>query len=133
MTMARNVLAVLTAIAALSFVSGCANLADAKAARGSGVAREYAASMDKVWNTIPVVLKELELPLVSQNRGEGTILAQRGVTGFSYGENVAIFVEPAGGTTRTRVEIVSKKAMATNVFAPDWSTEILDKLGQKLK
>jgi hypothetical protein len=131
--MTRNVLAVLAAFAALSFTSGCANLADAKAARGSGVSREYAASMDKVWNAIPVVLKELELPLVSQNRGEGTILAQRGVTAFSYGENVAIFVESAGGTTRTRVEIVSKKAMATNVFAPDWSTEILDKLGQKLK
>jgi hypothetical protein len=131
--MAKGVLAVLTAIAALSFVSGCANLADAKAARGSGVSREYAASMDKVWNAIPVVLKELELPLVSQNRGEGTILAQRGVTAFSYGENVAIFVESVGGVTRTRVEIVSKRAMATNVFAPDWSTEILDKLGQKLK
>lgn len=89
--------------------------------------------MDKVWNTIPVVLKELELPLVSQNREEGTILAQRGITAFSYGENVAIFVESVGGATRTRVEIVSKKAMATNIFAPEWSMEILDKLGQKLR
>jgi hypothetical protein len=64
---------------------------------------------------------------------EGYILAQRGITAFSYGENVAIFVESVNGVTRTRVEVVSKKAMATNVFAPDWSKEILDKLDEKLK
>jgi uncharacterized lipoprotein len=126
-------LALAAAFAALSLTSGCANLADAKSARGSGPSREYAAPLDKVWATIPVVLKELELPLVSQSREEGTILAQRGVTAFSYGENVAIFVEPAGGNARTRVEVVSKKAMATNVFAPDWSVEILDKLGERLR
>ena len=61
------------------------------------------------------------------------MLAQRGITAFSYGENVAIFVEPVGGQVRTRVEIVSKKAMQTNIFAPDWSVEILDKLGEKLR
>lgn len=131
--MVRKFLAVLLALASLSLASGCATLADAKAAKGTGPSREYAASLDKVWNTIPVVLKELELPLVSQNREEGTILAQRGITAFSYGENVAIFVESVGGNTRTRVEIVSKKAMATNIFAPEWSLEILDKLGEKLR
>jgi hypothetical protein len=131
--MSTRVLASLAAVAALALATGCTTLADARAAKGSGPSREYAASMDKVWNTIPVVLKELELPLVSQNRAEGTVLAQRGITAFSYGENVAIFVEPVGGQVRTRVEIVSKKAMQTNIFAPDWSVEILDKLGEKLR
>jgi len=131
--MPNRLLASFVAIVALAASSGCTTLADARAAKGSGPSREYAASMDKVWNTIPIVLKELELPLVSQNRAEGTVLAQRGVTAFSYGENVAIFVEPVGGQTRTRVEIVSKKAMETNIFAPDWSREILDKLGEKLR
>ncbi len=131
--MSRNLLASVAALVLLATSTGCANLADAKAARGSGPSREYAAPMDRVWNAIPVVLKELELPLVSQNREEGTVLAQRGVTALSYGENVAIFVQPVGGQSRTRVEVVSKKAMATNVFAPDWSVEILDKLGEKLR
>ena len=131
--MLRIVVAVIAALAMLSFAPGCATLADAQAAKGTGTSREYAASMDKVWSAIPTVLSELRLPLVSENRAEGTMLAQRGVTPFSYGENVAIFVEPVAGSTRTRVEIVSKKAMATNVFAPDWSNEILDKLGDKLR
>lgn len=130
--MRRRLLACLAALATIAFVSGCATLADAKAGRGTGLAREYPAPIDKVWSTIPVVLKELELPLVSENRAEGTILAQRGITALSYGENVAIFVD-AQGANRTRVEIVSKKAMATTIFAPDWAPEVLDKLGQKLR
>ena len=131
--MPRSAFAVIAALASLSFTSGCATLADAQAAKGTGTSREYAAPVDKVWSAIPPVLVELQLPLVSQNRADGTVLAQRGVTPFSYGENVAIFVEPVGGAARTRVEIVNKRAMATNVFAPDWSTEILDKLGEKLR
>jgi hypothetical protein len=130
--MIRKILAALAAFATIAFLPGCATLADAKAGRGTGLAREFAAPVDTVWKTIPVVLKELELPLVSENRAEGTILAQRGITALSYGENVAIFVDPAGAN-RTRVEIVSKKAMATNIFAPDWAQEVLDKLGQKLR
>ena len=82
---------------------------------------------------MPKVLADLSLPMVGDNKTEGYILAQRGITAFSYGENVAIFVESVNGVTRTRVEVVSKKSMATNVFAPDWSKEILDKLGEKLK
>ncbi len=82
---------------------------------------------------MPAVLAGLSLPMVGDNESEGYILAQRGITAVSYGENVAIFVESVNGVTRTRVEVVSRKAMATNVFAPDWSTEILDKLGEKLK
>lgn len=131
--MPRAIVAAVVALATLSFTSGCATLADAQAAKGTGTSREYSAPMEKVWSAIPAVLADLHLPLVSQNRAEGTMLAQRGVTPFSYGENVAIFVEPIASSTRTRVEIVSKKAMATNVFAPDWSSEILDKLGEKLR
>jgi hypothetical protein len=86
-----------------------------------------------VWKALPGVLAELSLPLVSENRQEGYMLAQRGVTLMSYGENVAIFVESVNGVTKTRVEVVSKKSMATNIFAPNWSKEILDKLALKMQ
>jgi len=129
----KRILTVFLAIAAIAFMSGCSTLADARSAKGSGLSREYSAPIDQVWKTLPAVLAELSLPMVSDNKQEGYILAQRGITAFSYGENVAIFVESINGVTRTRVEVVSKKSMATNVFAPDWSKEILDKLDEKLK
>lgn len=131
--MLRKLLVVFVALLAVAFTSGCSTLADARGAKGTGVAREYASSVDEVWKAMPAVLAELSLPMVGDNKSEGYILAQRGITAFSYGENVAIFIESVGGVTRTRVEVVSKKSMATNVFAPEWSKEILDKLGEKLK
>jgi hypothetical protein len=70
--------------------------------------------------------------MVADNKQEGYILAQRGMSAFSYGENVAIFVDPTNANDRTRVEVVSKKSLATNIFATDWSKPILDKIGQIL-
>lgn len=131
--MYKRILMALVAMAVAAFVSGCSTLADARSAKGTGTTREYAVSVDEVWKAMPLVLAELSLPLVGDNKAQGYILAQRGITAFSYGENVAIFVESVNGITRTRVEVVSKKSMATNIFAPDWSKDILDKLGEKLK
>ena len=131
--MFKRILVIFMALAAAAFMSGCSTLADARSAKGTGTSREYSASVDEVWKAMPKVLADLSLPMVGDNKTEGYILAQRGITAFSYGENVAIFVESVNGVTRTRVEVVSKKSMATNVFAPDWSKEILDKLGEKLK
>lgn len=120
-------------IASAALTAGCSNLADARNAKGTGVSREYAATFDKTWNAIPKVLDEVSLPLAGENREKGYFLAQRGLTPFSYGENVAIFVETVANSMKTRVEVVSKKAMATNIFAPNWSNDILEKLAEKLK
>ncbi len=130
--MIRKLFGIFMALATVAFMAGCSNLADARAGKGTGTSREYAASLDEVWRAMPVVLAALSLPMVGDNKAEGYILAQRGMTAFSYGENVAIFVESVNGVTRTRVEIVSKKALATNIFAPEWSKEILDKLDETL-
>ena len=131
--MLKKIMLVMTAIVSIAFMSGCANLADARAAKGSGMVKEYPASMDTVWGAIPPILTELKLPLVAENKADGSILAQRGITPLSYGENVAIFVEQSTGGSKTKVEVVSKKAMATNFLATDWAKEIHDKLGEKFK
>ena len=111
--------------------TGCSTLADARAARGTGETRIYDVPASAVWNALPAVIKEAGLDFVGDNRGEGYVLAQRGISLMSYGEHVAIFVDPLQGS-RTRVEVVSKKAMATNLLAPNWEGEILERLGQKL-
>lgn len=131
--MLKKLLVAFAVIATIALASGCSTLADARSAKGTGLSREYSAPIDEVWKAMPGVLAELSLPLVGDNRQDGYILAQRGITAFSYGENVAIFIETVNGVTRTRVEVVSKKSMATNIFAPDWAKEILDKLSEKFK
>jgi len=112
--------------------SGCATLADSVAAKGTGPSKVYSASKELVWPVAVDAVKYSDLDLVSESKESGMILAQRGITAFSYGENVAIFVE-AENEKSCRVEVVSKKAMATNVFAPDWSSTIFKRLDAAFK
>ena len=114
-------------------VSGCATLADAKAAKGTGTARVYQKDYSEVWSAVVTAVSESGLDLVSESKDQGTILAQRGLSAFSYGENVAIFVERVDGGVRTRVEVVNKRALATNITAADWESDIVGRLDKKLK
>ena len=128
------------ALAALALVvlatvlhSGCASLADAQAAKGSGTAKVYEKPYDIVWNAVLESVKASGLDLVAEIKDKGTILGQGKVGAFTWGENVAIFVEEAGGKVRTRVEVVNKRAMATNITARDWESRIFDELDKRLQ
>jgi len=121
----------LLSLATLLSAGGCSTLGDARNARGQGKSRLYDKPFDTVWNMVPKAINELGLKVASQNRQEGCILAAKGITAFSYGENVAVFVEKVDDK-RTKVEVVSKKAMGTNIFAWNWEKPILDKLSEML-
>lgn len=126
-------LLVLIAVALAAFLNaGCSTLADAKAARGSGVSKTYDQPYDAVWDAVLASVKESGLDLVSGDKGTGTVLAQRGMTAFSYGENVAVFVDRVDGKVSTRVEVVNKRTLATNITAADWSTRLFATLDKKL-
>ncbi len=113
--------------------SGCASMADATAARGTGTTRTYSQPYDTVWDALLTSIKETDLEIVSQNKDTGTLLAKRSMTAFSYGENVAIFVDRVTGAVSTRVEIVNKRVLATNITAPDWDTRLFKALDDRLK
>ena len=117
---------------ALCGATGCSTLADAKAAKGTGSARVYDKPYEIVWNATLQVVKASGLSLVNGDKVLGQILAQNGISAFSYGENVAIFVEEVNGNVQTRVEVVNKRAMSTNVFAADWESRILSALDKQL-
>ena len=69
---------------------------------------------------------------MNANREDNLILAQRGITGWSYGEDVAIFGEKVE-QGESSVEVVSKKAMTTNIFVPNWAKHIFEQLDKKFK
>lgn len=107
-------------------------MADAIAQRGSGEKVTYQASFDEIWAELPNAITAAGLKFVSANREDRSMLAQRGITAFSYGENVALFVEKTD-ESKSSVEVVSKKAMQTNIFAPDWAGPIFEQLDKKFK
>lgn len=122
----------LCALLAGLFFTGCTTMADAVQGRGTGTKVAYQASFDEVWNALPEAIHLAGLKFVSANREDRSVLAQRGITAFSYGENVAIFVDKVE-ETKSSVEIVSKKAMKTNIFAPDWAKPVFEQLDKKFK
>ncbi len=119
--MKRSTAALAAVLLSLFMLSGCTTLADARNARGSGPNRTYNADFDDG-------LENGAAGGCVHRAQERYILAQRGMTLFSYGENVAIFGEPVSAR-QTKVEVVSKRAMETNIFAADWAPELLQKLG----
>lgn len=120
-------------LSAIFLASGCTTLADAQAAKGTGKYRTYNKDFNTVWNTTLEVVKESGLDLVTDNKEKGNILAQGAMSAFSYGENVAIFIEPIEPKVTTRVEVVNKRALATNITATNWSTVLLNAIDEKLK
>ena len=113
---------------------GCSSINDVSSARGTGSVRIYDRSFDTVWDAVIAELESQDLELVSEDRERGEILAQQGITAFSYGEKIAVFIKSAGGNNPgTRVEIVSKAALSANLLATDWESELLDALDQQLR
>ena len=45
---------------------------------------------------------------------------------------MVINVERANGSNSTRVRVTNKRALAGNVFGPDWERRLLDDLDQRL-
>jgi hypothetical protein len=114
-------------------VSACGTtVADATAAKGRGTVRVYNKPLDVVWTVVLDAVRSSDLSLVSADKETGRILARRDVRAFSWGENVAIFVEEAGTMTRTRVEIISKAALVGNVSAADWERRLFEVLDARL-
>ena len=120
-------------IFAILLQSGCATVKDAEARRGSGKVQVYDLPREKVWDSLIQVLATTSLEIVSENKDEGVVLARRKLTWFSFGENVAIYVEAINNNASTRVEVVNVKRVESNKNTLDWETRIFTKLDRALK
>lgn len=110
---------------------GCSSLADTRMAEGTGQKQTFNKDFDVVWRTSIDVLNTMNLPLAEENKSQGYILAKTGVSFGSYGENIAVFIKKSGANQVT-VEVVSKRVLATTIFAPDWSQDILQRISARL-
>lgn len=130
--MERRLFLVAGVVAPLGSLVGCASVGDARSEKGSGVVVVYRAPFDEVWRELPRLVSELQLKLVSDNPDAGELLAESGASVMGWGERVAIFVtrvEPG----RSRVEVVSKRAIGVNVTATDWAPRIHDALRRRFE
>lgn len=116
-----------------ALLSGCSTLSTAHEAKGSGMSRIYNKDYNTVWAATDEVVRNSGLSVASSDKSKGEILAESGMGAFTYGENVAVFVTELDKSPQTKVEVVNKRVLATNVTAKDWDELLLRHLDGKLR
>ena len=114
-------------------LAGCSTVSEMKETKGEGDARAVGNSFEEDWEAANYAVNAIPLPLVSSDKDEtsGTIIASTPASGLSWGENIAVFVDSVS-ENKTVVEVISKPALATNIFAPDWTVPIFNNMNRKL-
>lgn len=107
------------------FFSGCATLQTVKQSQGKGIKRTFNFPYDDVYKAVTYSVIGKGLEIAEQSEERGYVYATHGISFFSWGEKVAIFIKKIN-EDETAVEIVSKRAVVTNVFGPDWTDDIFN-------
>lgn len=131
--MRRRAFLALVAGAGALVAGGCSTMSNPRADRGTGVIVSYVAPYDRVWGTLPVVLRELGLKVVGDNMAEGVIQVEAGGSSFSWGDSATIFVERIGTRGHTRVEVAAKGTLGVNLTTGDLPKQIHDRLAQNFR
>ena len=118
-------------VALISATVGCATISTVRQAQGTGTAKVYPIPLSDLSSKVRKTLGTLGLQIVeAETSADGktvSILSEKGLSAFSYGERVAVFLTEVG-PQQTRVEVVSKKVLATNIFAKTWTADIFNTL-----
>lgn len=113
-------------------ISACASTETVKEAEGQGITRSYEYAYEPVFNAVIAAAKTKDLEVVESDKNSGKLALSHGVTLWSWGERIAVFVKPVTDKT-TQVEIVSKPVLAPLNFPPDWQNILLEQIAAELK
>ena len=114
----------------LAFVAGCTSVSDVANYEGGGQKLTFQASAEAVWAALPASLERVGLEIATADSARQTLLAKGGVSAFSWGEAVAVFVRPVDAR-HCSVEVVSRKAWIENLTAKRWEKPIFDELAKE--
>jgi hypothetical protein len=112
-----------TIILAVVALAGCASPQRVSRLEGSGTKKVYTAPVDVVWSAALDAAQDNGLRIANADRALGYIDARRSVRIHTLGENVGIWVTPAG-PGQTTVEVVSRQAGPPVASWRNWENEI---------
>ena len=116
---------------AVCFLGACATTETVQQAKGTGDKKTFNAEYESVYQATLSAAGKQGLSVTKADKGTGEILLSHGVTPWSWGERIAIFVEKISDN-QTQVEIISKPVMAPLNFPPDWVSKLFDAIGAEL-
>ncbi len=118
-------------ISVLMSISACASTQTIRDAKGSGESRIFSNSYEEVFDAALEAMRDQAIEILEKNQATGTILGKKGIGYTTYGERVGVYVYKIDDT-HTKVEVISKKVLATTLFAKDWTDSIFYSISQNL-
>ncbi len=123
---------IISLLVVMLIVSACSTTQAVKQSRGKGLRKHYSQSYDEVYSATLETVYNQKLHVEEHDKETGFLYATHGVTLWSWGERIAIYVYKVddGGT---EVEIVSRKVLVPLNFAPDWAKYIFTGIEAELQ
>jgi len=120
----------LTMLAAL-LLTGCATMGQviAEKEEGGGTASTYPVSLDDAWKISLQVFRWEGAGPIEQHRDQRYMLTEASLNLYSYGTLMGAWFTPLA-PSETRVTVVTKRRMKTNVFTVLTESTYHDRFGQ---
>jgi hypothetical protein len=112
-------------------LAGCATLGDVvqEKNQGGGTVQVYPIDTDQGWNIARTVFRWEGSDAIEEHRDQGYMLTSSGMNFVSAGAVMGAWVEPAG-QGQTKVTVVTKRRMATNLATTLTETTFHKRFGQ---
>ena len=110
---------------------GCATMSDVIADKeaGEGTTVVYSVATDKGWQIATKVLRWEGAETIEEHKDEQYMLTTIGADLISAGSVVGVWVEP-GGKGKSKVTVITKRKMATNIATGLTETTVHDRFQQ---
>jgi hypothetical protein len=120
-----------TLVMAVLGLAGCATLNDVvqEKNQGGGTAQVYPVDTDQAWKIAMTVFRWEGSDAIEEHRDQGYMLTSSGTNFVSAGAVMGAWVEPAG-RSQTKVTVVTKRRMATNLATTLTETTFHKRFGQ---
>ncbi|HEX5243865.1 MAG TPA: hypothetical protein VFW23_11435 [Tepidisphaeraceae bacterium] len=98
----------------------------------AGATRRFNSTFKSTIDAARASVAEVGLKLKSEKQTDGgtVLMAERGATGWSWGEIVRILVQPTSSGTSVRV--LTERVFTPNVTATDFAEDLFTRIGQRL-
>jgi len=105
-----------TLVMAVLGLAGCATLSDVvqEKDKGGGTVQVYPVDSDQAWKIALTVFRWEGSDAIEEHRDQGYMLTSSGMNFVSAGAVMGAWVEPVG-RDQTKVTVVTKRRMATNI------------------
>jgi hypothetical protein len=116
----------------LSGLTGCRTLADVTRAKDEGTSQIYSVDADQAWKIAMTVFRWEGSDAIEEHRAEGYMLTSSGATVGTMGAVMGAWIDPVI-EGQTKVTVVTKRRVATNLFTTLTETTFHRRFAQAVK